>query len=65
MIYTLHPTFRHPVRKLIDRKTKFKLETEGWGTFVIYAKLVLKNEQEIDLKHQLYLAYPDGTENEE
>lgn len=65
VIYTLHPTFRNPVRKIRDRKTKFKLETEGWGTFVIYAKLVLKSREEIDLKHQLHLTYPDGTENEE
>jgi transcription initiation factor IIF auxiliary subunit len=65
VIYTLHSTFHNPVRKVTDGKSKFRLEAEGWGTFVIYARLVLKNAQEISLKHQLYLAYPDGTENKE
>ncbi len=61
--YTLHPTFRNPVRKVTNRRNKFKLETEGWGTFAIYAKVQLKNGENVDLEHQLYLAYPDGTEN--
>jgi transcription initiation factor IIF auxiliary subunit len=63
VIYTLHSTFHNPVRKINDRNSRFKLETEGWGTFVIYGKVVLKNKIEIDLQHQLYLAYPDGTVN--
>lgn len=63
--YTLHSTFLNPVRQINDRATKFRLETEGWGTFVIYAKLNLTDGREIALKHQLSLAYPDGTENQE
>jgi transcription initiation factor IIF auxiliary subunit len=63
VIYTLHPTFPNPVRKINDRGSKFKLETEGWGTFTIYAKVVLKNKKEISLKHELYLEYQDGTKN--
>ena len=65
VIYTLHPTFHEPVRKIVDRKSKFKLETEGWGTFTIYAKIVLKNQKELSLTHELHLEYPDGTVNNE
>ncbi|MEO5775309.1 MAG: pYEATS domain-containing protein [Flavobacterium sp.] len=65
VIYTLHSTFHNPVRKIKDRKTKFRLDTEGWGTFVIYAKLVLRNGQEVGLRHRLHLEYPDGSENKE
>ena len=35
--YTLHRSFRKPVRKVNDRATKFKLKTAGWGRFTIYA----------------------------
>ena len=65
VVYTLHSTFINPVRKIKDSSSKFKLESEGWGTFVIYAKVVLKNDEEVDLKHKLHLEYPDGTENVE
>jgi transcription initiation factor IIF auxiliary subunit len=63
VVYTLHPTFNKPVRKITDRKSKFKLETEGWGVFTIYAKIVLRTGQEISLKHELHLEYPDGSNN--
>ena len=63
IVYTLHPTFPNPVRKIADRKSKFKLESEGWGTFTIYAKVVLKNKKEIPLEHELSLEYEDGTKN--
>ena len=62
VVYTLHSTFRNPVRKVSDRESKFRLETEGWGTFTIYAKVVLKNKEEIPLEHELSLEYPDGTQ---
>ena len=63
VIYTLHSTFNNPVRKIDDRKSKFKLESEGWGIFTIYARVVLKNKKEISLEHELNLEYEDGTKN--
>lgn len=63
VVYTLHPTFYEPVRRITDRKSKFKLKTDGWGTFTIYAKVILKDKEEIALKHELHLEYPDGTTN--
>lgn len=63
--YTLHPTFINPVQKIKDRASKFRLSTEGWGVFMIHAKVVLKDSSEIPLKHYLELSYPDGTQNNE
>lgn len=65
VIYTLHTTFPNPVRTITSRHTKFKLITEGWGVFRIYARLCLKDKSEIFLEHDLYLEYPDGTESTE
>lgn len=61
VVYTLHPTFPHPVRSVKDRDTKFLLKTSGWGVFRIYANVVKKNGEEIHLAHDLELKYPDGT----
>jgi transcription initiation factor IIF auxiliary subunit len=59
VVYTLHPTFPNPVRTVDDRATKFRLETAGWGTFTIYAKVVGTNGEEQHLEHELELSYPD------
>lgn len=61
--YTLHPTFRDPVRRATDRAHKFELATAGWGTFTIYAKVVKKDGSVVPLEHELELHYPDGTRN--
>jgi len=61
--YKLHPTFKKPVRVTDDRANKFKLKSDGWGTFPIRVKLELKTGAIIKLEHQLELLYPDGTLN--
>lgn len=53
--YTLHPTFPNPVVTTSDRETKFRLETAGWGTFRIHAKVLKKNGEEQKLHHDLVL----------
>jgi len=65
VVYTLHSTFKNPVRKVEDRESKFKLESDGWGVFTIYARIFLKDDKEISLEHELSLSYPDGTANME
>ena len=60
VIYTLHPTFPHPVRTISDRPSQFRLETAGWGTFTIYATAVHQDGRESALMHELELRYPDG-----
>ncbi len=42
VVYTLHPTFREPVRRITDRKTNFRLDSAGWGAFDIYLELIPK-----------------------
>lgn len=59
--YILHSTFHNPVREIRDRKTNFRLETSGWGTFTIHAKVLHKDRSETALHHDLVLLYPDGT----
>lgn len=58
--YTLHPTFADPVRKVTDRRKKFRLESSGWGGFTVYARLDLKTGKKRNLKHELCLYYPEG-----
>jgi transcription initiation factor IIF auxiliary subunit len=58
--YLLHRTFFNPVRIIDDRKTAFRLDTSGWGTFTIYATLNFKDNTVLEIKHDLDLSYPDN-----
>jgi transcription initiation factor IIF auxiliary subunit len=58
--YNLHPTFRNPVRKIDSRKNKFRLDTAGWGVFMLFATVSRKDGSTERLKHYLELRYPDG-----
>jgi transcription initiation factor IIF auxiliary subunit len=59
--YILDPTFHDPVRTIEDRASQFRLDTSGWGTFTIHAKVQGKDGSITDLQHDLELFYPDGT----
>jgi transcription initiation factor IIF auxiliary subunit len=61
VVYTLHESFVDPVRVVRDRATKFRLDTSGWGTFRIYARVVTTTGSSRKLHHDLVLAYPDGS----
>ena len=61
VMYILHPTFNKPVREIYDRTSNFSMETGGWGTFTLLAKVVFKDGHDEVLKHDLELAYPDKT----
>lgn len=58
--YTLHPSFPQPVRRIRNRATQFRLDTAGWGTFTIYARVVFNDGEDVRLEHELNLYYPDG-----
>lgn len=58
--WRLHPTFPKPIRKVSDRKSKFRLETAGWGGFTIVAYVERKSAERIKLVHELALNYPSG-----
>ena len=61
--WRLHPSFPNPVRRVTDRSTKFRLETGGWGVFMIHASVQLKDGTTERLRHYLELRLPDGTPN--
>lgn len=57
--WELHPTFPNPVRSVENRASKFRLDTGGWGTFTIVARLRMENGTVSKLTHDLELLYPD------
>ena len=58
--YVLHPTFPQPVRTVSDRSTNFKLESRGWGEFMVHAKAVTKQGETFRLNHWLKLSDQGG-----
>jgi transcription initiation factor IIF auxiliary subunit len=61
VVYVLHTTFHNPVRYVSDRKTGFRLDTSGWGNFIVHANAVHRDGWKTTLDHELVLRYPDGT----
>jgi transcription initiation factor IIF auxiliary subunit len=57
--YTLDPTFVDPVRTVRDRRSKFRLKTQGWGVFPTDVKIA-KSRKTVMLKYNLVLKYPDS-----
>ncbi len=55
VVYLLHSTFPNPVRTVTDRDSNFRLETAGWGTFTIRAKVHFKDGRTESLAHELEL----------
>jgi hypothetical protein len=58
--WILHPSF--PRTRIItrDRSNRFRLETAGWGTFVLRAELTIEAAEKRLLKHNLRLEYPEA-----
>ncbi len=53
--YTLHPTFRNPVRIVRNRATGFRLDSSGWGSFTIGVETVFKDGTSQNRSHKLLL----------
>lgn len=53
--YLLHQTFPNPLRISDDRKSKFALESSGWGSFTIYITVRFKDGTETDEEYFLDL----------
>jgi hypothetical protein len=58
VIYTLHSTFRDPVRVIKKRSNGFRLDSAGWGEFKIYIEIVRATGKSLKRVHQLKLEYP-------
>lgn len=61
--YILHPTFHDPIRKIKDVNTKFRMETEGWGTFMLKAIVHYKDGRQQTLAHHIMLEYDPAIGN--
>lgn len=55
VVYTLHPTFPDPRQRVTDRASRFSLRSGGWGEFMIYAEVSLREGQPLALRHWLRL----------
>jgi transcription initiation factor IIF auxiliary subunit len=65
--YTLHPTFPQPVRRICERgsgKQAFPLSASGWGTFQIAVRIMTKDGQICELKHDLCFEDCEDTDDE-
>ncbi len=64
--YTLHPTFPNPVKRVFEignAAYPFGLPSNGWGTFEIKVKVVLKNGAILNLKHLLQFQQNEAKDN--
>jgi tetratricopeptide (TPR) repeat protein len=57
--YTLHPTFKDPIRKIEKREGGFKIQSSGWGQFNVKVQIALKNGRTITKYHWLHLKGSD------
>ena len=62
--WILHPTF-NPSRVVVrSRENNFRLDTSGWGTFVLRARVQLESEPDaLVISRMLKLTYPDDQES--
>jgi transcription initiation factor IIF auxiliary subunit len=56
--WLLHPTFPSPVREITDRTSRFKLQSAGWGEFLVKARVHKKSNKVLLLAHSLHLEAP-------
>jgi hypothetical protein len=61
VVYTLHPTFPQPVRRLTNSENKFRLKAKGWGEFLIRARVIHRDGTSTELSHWLQLGPPSST----
>lgn len=64
VVWLLHPSFSRSSITVKDRASHFRLDTAGWGTFLLRAELHLKNGDKLPLRRNLRLAYPIPSERE-
>jgi hypothetical protein len=57
VVYQLHPTFRPSMVRVCNRGDgrPFALKAQGWGTFDIQIRVLMKDGRQYDLSHELRL----------
>ena len=58
VVWILHPVFSLSRVVAKQRSDKFRLQTAGWGIFLLRAEVVLADGEKRLLKHNLRLEYP-------
>ena len=53
--YILHPTFKNPVRRVTDKNSGYRLNTSGWGTFLLRAIVHFNDGSTKNLSHSIEL----------
>lgn len=53
VIYQLHSTFKNPIREISDRQSGFRIDSAGWGQFMIYLTIKYNDGYEEKRKHWL------------
>ena len=61
VVWILHPSFKQSRRVINQRSTNFRLETAGWGIFLLRAEVELKDGETLLLTHNLRLEYPENS----
>ncbi len=56
--YRLHETFPNPIRIEEDPKSRFALNTSGWGEFTVYITVHLKDGTKENTRYELDLEKP-------
>jgi hypothetical protein len=51
--YTLHETFPDPVRTVCTANNRFALSSNGWGTFTVKIRVLMRDGSERKLSHDL------------
>jgi hypothetical protein len=64
VLWILHPSFKEARRVTSDRAKKFRLQTAGWGIFMLRAEVELKDGKKKSLRRQLRLEYPEPSTTE-
>lgn len=63
VVWILHPSFKKPEIRSEDRANRFRIETAGWGTFLLRAHLELSGGEKLSIAKRLKLEYT-GSETE-
>ncbi len=56
--YFLHSTFPDPLRRKTNRTEKFRIESSGWGEFMIKVHILTRKGVQFKTQHWLTLDYP-------
>src|SRR5665213_2513390 len=60
--WLLHPSFKTTRVVVKDRSSRFRLDSGGWGTFLLRAQITMRDGQKKTIQRYLRLEYPDDAD---